>query len=77
MPDQTPCEILAELETAKRALLTGKAVKLTRFRAATGEERETHRVAADMKALDAEIRRYRDLCDRSKGGTGRFAIRAG
>ena len=77
MPDPTPCEILAELEAAKRKLMTGQSVKLTRFRAATGEERETHRAPADMKALDAEIRRYRDLCDRSKGGSGRFAIRAG
>lgn len=77
MPDKTPCDILADLEAVRLSLLTEGGVKVIRNRSASGVERETHFHPQNLPALENEIRRYRDLCDRSRGGRGRFAIRAG
>lgn len=76
--DDDPCVTLQRLEARKTELLLTGAVKVQRFRTASGQEEEVQFASTDMKALDAEIARYRDLCARSKGKRGsRFAIRAG
>ena len=77
MPETDPCEVLAQLEARRLDILMNGSVKVTRFRAATGQEEEVQLAAPDLKALDAEIARYRDRCDASNGKRRRFAIRAG
>jgi len=73
-----PCVVLAELESVRRRIITGEGEKVIRSRSAAGVEREIHCHAANLPALDAEIRRYRDLCDAARGiRPSRFAITAG
>lgn len=73
-----PCAILAELEAARRKIITGGGEKVIRSRSAAGVEREVHYHAANLPALDADIRRYRDLCESARGNRSpRFAITAG
>jgi len=73
-----PCAVLAELRKKRQKIITSGSVTKTRFRSASGSERETSRSKVDMTALDAEIRKYEDLCSQSMGGRGRrFAATAG
>ncbi len=77
MPTEDPCAVLAELEAARRKIITGGQATRVSFR--SGDvERDVRYGTADLKALDADIRKYTDLCAAVTGGKSRrFMFRAG
>ena len=64
---KTPCQICDELKFAKFKRMNGETAKSVRFRSDTGAEREINTLSIPMEALDAEIAKYQNLCDVSKG----------
>ena len=78
MPPEDPCAVLAELLAARRKIITGAKESRVSFR--SGDvERDVRYDPANLTALDAEIRKYTDLCEVASGrkAAPRFAIRAG
>jgi len=70
-----PCAALLQLEHARLDMVTSGGVKLFRYRASSGEEREMQFTTARISELDALIREYRDACQRQTLGVGSRGVR--
>jgi len=78
MADEDPCAVLADLRQRRRDLITGRATKVTEVAAGNGGRQRVEKVTPDLRALDREIVRYEDLCNRANGGRpARYAIEFG
>lgn len=66
MPAEDPCAVLAELEAAKRKIITGGQATRVAFR--SGDlERDVRFGQANLTELNAEIRKYDSLCRAQRG----------
>lgn len=72
-----PCALYTAIYKIKMTLLSGGNASEVMI-ADLSTQRRTRFNPADMKSIDAELARLKDLCQQSTGGRkARFAIRAG